>query len=158
MRRTGGGLPGWRLAPLSSEPPRGERAPTLPPPRPAACRGRRRNQSGETHGGVKGGRGQTGSGRRRTVGQEGKEDAEGWSGGHVGSTCAGPVVGVYFDGALLDGVSVGGAVQAAVTHGVQVAAICPKTRRRYRGGRGRHRVSRTGISTDVPGSLTCRRG
>lgn len=56
----------------------------------------------------------------------------------VGSTCARSIVsGVYFDGlggegALLERVSVGRAVQAAVTHSVQVAAICPKTRRRYR--------------------------
>lgn len=63
----------------------------------------------------------------------------GSSGSHVGCTCARSIIsGVYFggvggEGALLDRrVSVGRAVQAAVTHSVQVAAICPKTRRRYR--------------------------
>lgn len=38
------GLPGWRVASLSSEPPQcewttGALAPTLPPPPPAACKG-----------------------------------------------------------------------------------------------------------------------
>lgn len=38
------GLPGWRVASLSSDPPQREwvtraLAPTLPPPRPAACKG-----------------------------------------------------------------------------------------------------------------------
>lgn len=54
--RTDGGLPGWRVAPLSSEPPQSEWAPILLPPRLAACRDKhRRGQSdgrsgGETHG------------------------------------------------------------------------------------------------------------
>lgn len=74
--------------------------------------------------------------------KEEKKDAElpvGSSGSHVGCTCARSIIsGVYFGrvdgkGALLDRrVSVDRAVQAAVTHSVQVAAICPKTRRRYR--------------------------
>lgn len=62
-----------------------------------------------------------------------------WSGSRVGCTCARFIIGgVYFggvggEGALLHRhVGVGSAVQAAVTDGVQVAAICPKTRRRYR--------------------------
>lgn len=64
--------------------------------------------------------------RCRTKGLPGER-----SGGHVGSTCARPIVGgVDFE--RLDRVSVGRAVQAAVAHGVQVAAICPKTSRRYR--------------------------
>lgn len=79
---------------------------------------------------------------RTSVSERRKNDAElpvGSSGSHVGSTCARSIIsGVYFggvggEGALLDRrVSVGRAVQAAVTHSVQVAAICPKTRRRYR--------------------------
>lgn len=54
----------------------------------------------------------------------------------VECTCARSIIsGVYFDGvsgegALLGQVSVGRAIQAAVTHSVQVAAICPKTTRR----------------------------
>lgn len=44
--RTDGGLPGWRVAPLSSEPPQSEWAPTFLPPRLAACRDKhRRGQS-----------------------------------------------------------------------------------------------------------------
>lgn len=55
------------------------------------------------------------------------------SSGRLKCTCARSIVsGVYFDGvsgegALLGQVSVGSAIQAAVTHSVQVAAICPKT-------------------------------
>lgn len=74
-----------------------------------------------------------------SVKEEKKKDAEERGCLESGSTCARSIVsGVYFDrlggeGARLHRVSVGGAVQAAVTHSVQVAAICPKTRRRYRG-------------------------
>lgn len=60
MRRADGGLPEWRVAPPSSEPPQSEWAPVLAPPRLAACRdkhrrGRSEGQSygrsgGETHG------------------------------------------------------------------------------------------------------------
>lgn len=88
--------------------------------------------------------------------KEKKKDAElpvGSSGSHVGCTCARSIVsGVYFggvggEGALLDRrVSVGRAVQAAVTHSVQVAAICPETRRRYR--------KRDASRADVPRFLT----
>lgn len=55
---------------------------------------------------------------------------------HLKCTCARSIIsGVYFDGvggvgALLDQVSVSRAIQAAVTHSVQVAAICPKTTKR----------------------------
>lgn len=74
--------------------------------------------------------------------EEKKDEEKKWlpvqsSRSHVGCTCARPIIsGVYFDGvggegALLDRVSVGRAVQAAVTHSVQVTAICPKIRRRY---------------------------
>lgn len=56
------------------------------------------------------------------------------SGGRAGCTCARSIVsGVYFDGgegALFGHVSVHRAIQAAVTHSVQVAAICPETTRR----------------------------
>lgn len=57
------------------------------------------------------------------------------SSSHVECTCARSIIsGVYFDGvsgvgALLGHVSVSRAFQAAVTHSVQVAAICPKTTR-----------------------------
>lgn len=74
-----------------------------------------------------------------SVKEKKKKDAEEHGCLEGGSTCARSIVsGVYFDGlggegARLHRVSVGGAVQAAVTHSVQVAAICPKTRRRYRG-------------------------
>lgn len=57
------------------------------------------------------------------------------SSSHVECTCARSIIsGVYFDGvsgvgALLGQVSVGRAIQAAVTHSVQVAAICPNTTR-----------------------------
>lgn len=81
-----------------------------------------------------------------------EKDAElpvGLSSCHVGCTCARSIIsGVYFggvggEGALLDRrISVDRAVQAAVTHSVQVAAICPKTRRRY----GKRDASRA----DVP--------
>lgn len=56
------------------------------------------------------------------------------SSGRAGCTCARSIVsGVYFDGgegALFGHVSVHRAIQAAVTHSVQVAAICPETTRR----------------------------
>lgn len=54
------------------------------------------------------------------------------SSSHVECTCARSIVSVvYFGvGARLGQVSVGRAIQAAVTHSVQVAAICPKTTRR----------------------------
>ena len=49
------GLPGWRVASLSSEPPQcewatGALAPTLPPPRPAACKGKTGRARGEGQG------------------------------------------------------------------------------------------------------------
>lgn len=53
-------------------------------------------------------------------------------------TCARSIIsGVYFEGvsvvgALLSRVSVSRAIHAAVTHSVQVAAICPKTTPRYK--------------------------
>lgn len=57
--------------------------------------------------------------------------------GRRGGTCAGPVVGGLHPGGLgAEGALLQrrGAVQAALAHSVQVAAICPNTRGRYGGG------------------------
>lgn len=71
-------------------------------------------------------------GRRRSVGGGGgtqRRRGTRWPpGGGLAGTCAGSVVGGVDPGQG----GVGGDLQAGLTHGVQVAAICPETTRRYR--------------------------
>lgn len=76
--------------------------------------------------------------RKKSVTEREEEDRRSGkievSSGRARCTCARSIVsGVYFDGgegALFGHVSVRRAIQAAVTHSVQVAAICPETTRR----------------------------
>lgn len=179
-----------------------ERAPTFPPPRPAACRdthgwgegsgakdeeeekpqqheqteawtedgNERRSEGGEEEE-ERGGERRSEGGRRRTVGQRWrrrdnrrqwkrrrKKKEERGGRGAEGGTCARPIVGGLHPGGLgTEGALLQrrGAVQAALAHSVQVAAICPNTRGRYGWGGlgcgGRGGVSRTGVSAGAPG-------
>lgn len=175
VRRPDGGLPGWRVEP---PPAQRERAPTFPPPRPAACRDTHGRGEGSgakdeaeekpqqheqteawTEDGNERKRRSEGGGeeeergrrerRRRTVDQRWRkrDNRRQWrrrrkkkeTGGRgaEGGTCARPIVGGLHPGGLgAEGALLQrrGAVQAALAHSIQVAAICPNTRGRYGGG------------------------